>query len=138
MLNKTIESTKCFHCGDACAGEPVVFDEKAFCCKGCSSVYQILNKSNLCEYYNIHDASGVKLPELQDQQKFGFLDNATIAAAYIVFSKPNQIAVKFYLPQIHCSSCIWLLENLQKVNEGIYFSTVHFPTKEVTVYFNPD
>jgi len=138
MLNKTIESTKCFHCGDACAGEPVVFDEKAFCCKGCSSVYQILNKSNLCEYYNIHDASGVKLPELQDQQKFGFLDNATIAADYIVFSKPNQIAVKFYLPQIHCSSCIWLLENLQKVNKGIYFSTVHFPTKEVTVYFNPD
>lgn len=137
MLNKTIQSTKCFHCGDNCAGSPVVFDEKAFCCKGCSSVYQILNKSNLCEYYNIHDASGVKLPELQDQQKFGFLDNEKIAAAYIVFSKPNQLAVKFYLPQIHCSSCIWLLENLQKVNEGIDFSTVHFPTKEVTVYFNP-
>ncbi len=137
MLNKTIETTKCFHCGDFCAGEPVVFDAKAFCCKGCSSVYQILNKSNLCEYYNIHDASGVKLPELQDQQKFGFLDNETIAASYIVFSKPNQLAVKFYLPQIHCSSCIWLLENLQKVNEGIYFSSVNFPTKEVTIYFNP-
>jgi Cu+-exporting ATPase len=137
MLNKTIESTKCFHCGDTCKGNLVEFDAKAFCCKGCSSVYQILNKSNLCEYYNIHDASGVKLPELPDQQKFGFLDNEKIAAAYIVFSKPNQLAVKFYLPQIHCSSCIWLLENLQKVNDGIYFSTVHFPTKEVTVYFNP-
>jgi Cu+-exporting ATPase len=137
MLNKTIETTKCFHCGDNCAGEPVVFDAKSFCCKGCSSVYQILNKSNLCEYYNIHDASGVKLPELQDQQKFGFLDNEKIAASYIVFSKPNQLAVKFYLPQIHCSSCIWLLENLQKVNEGIYFSSVHFPTKEATIYFNP-
>lgn len=138
MLNKTIESTKCFHCGDNCVGNPVVFDEKAFCCKGCSSVYQILNKSNLCEYYNIYDASGVKLPELQNQQKFAFLDNDKIAATYIVFSKMNQLAVKFYLPQIHCSSCIWLLENLQKVNDGIYFSTVHFPTKEVTVYFNPD
>lgn len=41
MLNKTLESTKCFHCGDACVGDPVVFDEKSFCCKGCSSVYQI-------------------------------------------------------------------------------------------------
>lgn len=137
MQPKTIKTTQCFHCGDQCIGTPVVFDEKAFCCNGCSSVYQILNKSNLCDYYNIHDASGVKLPEVQDQQKFAFLDNATIAANYIVFSKPNQSAVKFYLPQIHCSSCIWLLENLQKVHEGIYFSSVHFPTKEATVHFNP-
>lgn len=137
MQQRTINTTQCFHCGDQCIGAPVVFDEKAFCCKGCSSVYQILNKSNLCDYYNIHDASGVKLPEVLDQQKFAFLDNAAIAANYIVFSKPNQSAVKFYLPQIHCSSCIWLLENLQKVHTGIYFSSVNFPTKEATVHFNP-
>ena len=138
MLNKTLESTKCYHCGDACVGEPVVFDDKSFCCKGCSSVYQILNKSDLCAYYNLHDASGVKMSEARDPQKFAFLDNPQIAANYIVFSKPSQIAVQFYLPQIHCSSCIWLLENLQKVHDGIYFSTVHFPTKELTVYLNPE
>ena len=37
---------------------------------------------------------------------------------------------------MHCSSCIWLLENLYRVNDGIIESKVNFLRKEVSVSFN--
>ena len=41
------------------------------------------------------------------------------------------------MPQMHCSSCIWLLENLFKINPAIIHSEVNFLKKNVTVKFNP-
>ncbi|MEY4134877.1 MAG: putative metal-binding domain of cation transport ATPase, partial [Bacteroidota bacterium] len=34
--------TYCAHCGDPCPAEYPAFDEKAFCCEGCKTVYDIL------------------------------------------------------------------------------------------------
>src|SRR3972149_4671997 len=46
--------------------------------------------------------------------------------------------VTFYVPQMHCSSCIWLLENLYRINPGIIHSEVDFLKKTVTIKFNPN
>ncbi|KAF0241829.1 MAG: P-type ATPase [Chitinophagaceae bacterium] len=137
-MNKIVENnTACYHCGDACSsGSTILFNEKPFCCSGCKTVYQILNKSDLCDYYSFNAEAGVKVNENRDATKFAFLDNPTIAATFITFANQQQTAVKFYLPQIHCSSCLWLLENLHKLNPSIFFSSVNFPAKEVTVHFD--
>ena len=133
LLNNTI----CYHCGDTCADDSLIgFDEKAFCCSGCKTVYQLLNKNDLCDYYSFNEKAGVKVQLQRDSQKFAFLDNVSIAARFISFANQQQTAVQFYLPQIHCSSCLWLLENLQKLNPAIFFSSVNFPSKEVTIHFN--
>ncbi len=41
------------------------------------------------------------------------------------------------MPQVHCSSCIYLLENLHRIEEGIIQSTVNFYKKEVFISFDP-
>jgi Cu+-exporting ATPase len=41
------------------------------------------------------------------------------------------------IPSIHCSSCIWLLENLYKIKEGVNSSRVNFSRKELTIMFDP-
>lgn len=137
-MDKTVVNKPlCFHCGDTCSSEVLIsFDEKNFCCTGCKMVYQILNKSELCDYYSFNEVSGVKVDSNRDSDKFAFLDNPAIAARFITFANQQQTALKFYLPQIHCSSCLWLLENLHKLNPAIYFSSVNFPAKEVTVHFD--
>ena len=43
--------------------------------------------------------------------------------------------ITFFIPQMHCSSCIWLLENLFKLNSAITHSTVNFVRKELSVKF---
>ena len=137
MNQSIINIASCFHCGDSCDDySQLLFDDKKFCCSGCKTVYQILNKNSLCEYYNFNDAAGVKVKNERDAKKFAFLDNPVLAAKFITFANQQQTAVRFYLPQIHCSSCLWLLENLYKINEAIFSSSVNFPDKEVVIHFN--
>ncbi len=137
MSQTILNTTRCFHCNDLCEpADLLVFDSKKFCCSGCKTVYQILNKNTLCDYYTFNDVAGIKVNSSMDTHKFAFLDNPVIAAKFVTFANQQQTAVKFYLPQIHCSSCLWLLENLHKINSAIFFSSVNFPDKEVTVHFN--
>lgn len=137
-MDKTVVNKQaCFHCGDTCSSDAIIlFDDKSFCCTGCKTVYQILNKSELCDYYSFNEVAGVKVDSNRDSNKFAFLDNPAIAAQFITFANQQQTALKFFLPQIHCSSCLWLLENLHKLNPAVYFSSVNFPAKEVTIHFD--
>ncbi|MFY8009099.1 MAG: heavy metal translocating P-type ATPase, partial [Flavobacterium sp.] len=43
-----------------------------------------------------------------------------------------------YIPHIHCSSCIWILENLQRLQPGIIASQVNFPNKKVRITYHPE
>ena len=51
------------------------------------------------------------------------------------FTDGRQSRVHFHLPQIHCSSCLWLLENLNQIDEGIVQSRVNFLRKEVSMIY---
>ena len=128
--------TRCFHCGDRCSSTKISFQEKYFCCEGCKMVFSILNENNLCEYYTIDDHPGINRKIKVRDSKFAFLDNETIKSKLLSFSDGVQSKVVFYLPQMHCNSCIWLLENLNKIEAGILYSQVNFLKKEIIVTYS--
>ncbi|HSR38794.1 MAG TPA: heavy metal translocating P-type ATPase metal-binding domain-containing protein [Phnomibacter sp.] len=136
MEQKTTAQLQCYHCGEAVTGPPIAYDDKSFCCAGCKTVYQVLNQHGLCEYYAQGDAPGINQRVAVRKDKFAFLENDTIRQQLIRFADAAQTQAVFYLPQMHCASCLWLLEHLQKLNPGIHYSRVDFPRKEVTVTFN--
>ena len=129
--------TICDHCGDDCPAFPVRMGDRVFCCEGCKSVFQILNGHDLCTYYELNPHPGISQKAPIRADKFAFLDQAEIAQKIIQYADDSQIHATFYLPQIHCSSCLWLLENLRRVHAGIISSRVNFASKEVTVAFDP-
>jgi P-type Cu+ transporter len=98
-------------------------------------VYQLLNQSNLCEYYNLNESPGINSRIKVREDKFAFLDNEKIQGQLITFKDEKQVHVTFYLPQMHCSSCLYLLENLHRVNKGIISSKVNFTRKEAAIIF---
>ena len=53
----------CFHCGQEIDKDRIFFDEKAFCCNGCKSVYEILNANNLGNFYELNKNSGIRPDE---------------------------------------------------------------------------
>lgn len=126
----------CFHCGQDCGSDHVTTDEKRFCCKGCKMVYEILNENNLCEYYSYAKAPGVSQHFVADET-YAFLDETTIRKKLLAFDSDSYSTVQFFVPAIHCISCIWLLENLQRLDVGVLKSEVNFSRKQVTVSFNP-
>ena len=132
---KEEELTTCYHCGENCDGS-IFFEQKAFCCNGCKTVYEILNENNLCEYYSLNNKPGTTLKGLEQTKRFAYLDDEQVKSKLINFSEGDVSVVTFYIPKIHCSSCIYLLENLFRLNNDITRSTVHFTNRRVNITFN--
>ncbi|TRZ46188.1 heavy metal translocating P-type ATPase [Robertkochia solimangrovi] len=124
----------CFHCGTNCDNDPVIFDEKYFCCQGCRTVYEIFAENDLTSYYEFEKNAG-KTPK-SDYTTYAPLDNPSIQEKLLEFDNGTTAVVNFYIPHIHCSSCIWILENLNRLSRGITASQVNFPKKSVRITFN--
>jgi P-type Cu+ transporter len=130
-----LEKTSCYHCGDECRAGEIALAEKSFCCHGCKTVYEIISGSELCEYYDLEKNPGISQKIKVRPGKFAFLDDASVTEKLVHFTDGRQSHVTFYLPQMHCSSCIWLLEHLPKLNRAIVRSEVNFLKKEITVVY---
>ena len=129
-----MKATQCYHCGDSCDKNLIQFNDKSFCCTGCKTVYEIFSENDLTCYYNYQDNPGAIPTDIQG--KYNFLDNTEIVDKLLDFSDGNTQIATLYLPHIHCSSCIWVLENLHKLNTNISSSQVDFPKKTLSVTYN--
>lgn len=130
------EPVACYHCGEPCI-ELIAEDDHSFCCTGCRQVYLLLNENDLCVYYDIDANPGIKAKGKFVSSSFAYLEDETVINQLLQFRSDEQMNVTFSLPQMHCSSCIFLLENLHKIDKGITKSQAHFERKEVFVSFNP-
>ncbi len=126
----------CVHCGEECGKNPIVWNNLNFCCNGCKTVYQLLNENKLYSYYNIEDTPGIKVETQEFGNKYAYLDNDEVKEKLFEFSQDDIRKITLYIPSIHCSSCIWLLENLHTMNSGIKHSISNFVKKEVIITFN--
>ncbi len=131
-INHSTQST-CFHCGDNCE-EIINHDSKEFCCHGCVTVYDILKDNNLETYYELNGAPGTK--SNSSTHKFEYLENEEIVKGLLDFKNDNIEKITLKLPAIHCSSCIWLLENLTTIIPGVKQSRVNFIKKEAAVLYD--
>src|SRR5690242_436774 len=139
MSTQILTHTHCYHCG-AEASSPVYIEVDknddpghTFCCIGCLSVYKILSSNNLCSYYAYNDTPGsTYAPGIQ---RFDYLDEQDIVSNLIDYRDDKITVVTFYIPSIHCSSCIWLLEHLHKLDPAIIHSRIDFLKKQVRITF---
>jgi len=131
-----MDTENCFHCGiEFNKNEEIVYDDKKFCCNGCKTVYEIFSQHDLTCYYDFQSAPGATPQDIQG--KYDYLDNEEIVTKLLDFEENGTHIVSLYIPHIHCSSCIWILENLQKLQPGISTSQVNFPEKKVRVTYSP-
>ena len=117
-----------------CEQDADVSQGKSFCCVGCRTVYELLQANNLCGYYNF-EKRGTPLFKIAPHSRFDFLDDETIRPQLIQFSDGIIARTTLRLPRIHCASCIWLLENLFKINPAILRAEVNFLKKEIAITF---
>jgi len=126
----------CYHCGDDCGSRSVQFDDKDFCCNGCKTVYEIFTSNGLSTFYEIEGKAGTTPNEIR--QKYDFLDNQEIVQKLVEFNEEGLQVVSLSVPTIHCSSCIWVLENLNKLHSAIKVSQVDFPKKTIRVTYKTE
>jgi len=132
-----MDANNCFHCGlDIVKREEIFFDLKYFCCNGCKTVYEIFSANGLDSYYDFEKSPGATPAEIAG--KYDYLDNERIVEKLLEFNEgPTQI-VSLHIPHIHCSSCIWILENLHRLQNKIARSQVNFHEKTVRIHFSSE
>ena len=134
-MAEILEKSICYHCGEDCQDDLINTDDKTFCCQGCHTVYDILKGNGMEDYYAMEKAPGSKRIG-ENSDRWAYLDHEEVLKSLISFTDGRISKATFYIPAIHCSSCIWLLENLHKLNPNIRSSMVNFTKKEVSINWN--
>ena len=128
MSATTQQGLICYHCGDKCLDRSFTTDDKLFCCAGCQTVHQVLLEGGLENYYKLERNPGVTQRN-KSRKHFEYLDNPEVLASFIDFEEGETVRLTLTIPAIHCSSCVWLLENLDRLHDGIYGVRVNFSSK---------
>lgn len=135
----TPTTTACSHCGDDCPAQPVLLQDKPFCCQGCRAVYELLDANNLCQYYALGDEHpGQKIKPVELPGRFDYLDEDSVQAQLLSFRSERLARLTLHLPQMHCASCIYLLEQLYRLDAGVTEARVNFLRKEISLSYRPD
>jgi len=132
-----MSDSSCYHCGDDVIGKGVLFDDKSFCCNGCKSVYQLLSSNDMGSFYSIEEQPGIR-PKTANAHKYAFLEVEKIRDKFIDFEDEESIHVTLFLPQIHCSSCIYLLENIKKIEPRVVSCQVNFTQRQASIVLSKE
>lgn len=124
------------HCGEACRGTSVIDQGRSFCCVGCQTVFTLLTDGGLGQFYQLASTPGTQMSKSTAQKQWAFLDDLSIQERLLDFADERQAKVTLYLPTIHCIACVWLLENLFRLQTGIGESRVNFSRRETSITFD--
>jgi Cu+-exporting ATPase len=117
---------QCIHCDEQCDAYPISFQNNFYCCNGCLQAHLLINQGLNCAPEENH------LPLKYNSKKdWSELDLPLIRKQFVRFEDNQKIQIVFRLPQIHCTSCVYVLEHLNKLNEGIIKSEVNFSEKTI-------
>ena len=86
-------------------------------------------------YYTLEKKPGLK-PSNANENKYNFLEVESIQEKFIDFKDGNISKINLFLPEIHCSSCIYLLENISKIEPAIISCQVNFTKREASISFD--
>lgn len=105
---------------------------RRFCCVGCRAVFVLLHQEGLGEFYTLASDAGVR-PEPTTDAQFAFLDQPEIRAKYADFCNGRRLRATLRIPAIHCLACVWLLENLFRLEPGFGPTRVDFARRELAI-----
>ncbi len=111
-----------------------------FCCTGCASVHALLAAHDLTGFYACAPDAGRSQRAMgaRPADRFAPLDDPLIAQRYVDSHDGTFTHATFAVPSLHCASCVWLLEQLWRFDEGIGRSEADLLRRTVRVAFRPD
>ncbi len=133
--NSTKKLISCTHCGEECPPNLFTLEDKSFCCAGCQTVFQLLNENGLSDFYQLEDKAGISFKN-QSKNRYDWLDEPNIIKQLIDYEDEEITKITLQMPQIHCISCVWLLENLSRLNPAVISAKVNFLKREAYITFD--
>jgi len=121
----------CVHCNTV-IGKISIYDkdaDKYFCCNGCKTVYNLINSEGLSTYYSTRTVSNIKP-----------FENIDISSDYFTKSIKNlpdgNLELSLIINNIHCASCIWLIERYFR-SSAVKSIAINYSNHKAKIIFSP-
>jgi len=93
----------------------------------------------MSEYYGAPGESSPGISQRRQKaggrNRFAGLDQPEVAARFLRFDDGERAVVTLALPDIHCASCVWLLEQLWRFDPAVTRSEVDLQHRTITVEY---
>ena len=110
----------CIHCGlPVPAGMVDAGADAQFCCNGCKLVYTTIHAEGLDHFYKIKQGLTENEPGRTTDRHYGPFDDDAFWDQYVTRSDDGMAHIELYLEGIHCAACVWLVEKLPHIVEGV-------------------
>ncbi|MDF3047304.1 MAG: Nitrogen fixation protein fixI [Candidatus Midichloriaceae bacterium] len=114
--------SKCKHC------EQNVNGKADFCCTGCQIAYNLIGSLNLSKYYeyckNISGSKPMKINAVKNQLNY---------SDYIQSLGEDSFRINLLVEGIHCSSCVWLIENTLRKHKSVKQAHINMSTRRLII-----
>lgn len=118
----------CAHCSAPSA--TILVAGNRFCCQGCSQVFSILRENNLLGFYEIGD-NQVESLRNRPQGDYSYCDTDWFRKLFVRDAGEGRYSIRLKLPAIHCAACVWLLEKLPEMLNGVTGARINYLRKEM-------
>ncbi len=114
-------------------------EEHQFCCQGCKTVYRVLHGEGLDGFYSVRDAVDAK-PTRSASTGAGYeeLDDPAFLNTLVRPVPGGEVEVELLLEGMHCAACVWLIERLPRVADGVVESRANIRRRTVCVRYKPE
>ncbi len=137
-------ATPCEHCGLPVGNRPVG-KGPYFCCSGCAAVYDALQSAGLSDtYYRLREltpeAEGRPAEARVDDLRLSEFDTPSFLAAHTTSVDPggDERCTELYLDGVHCAACVWLVERLPFVMDGVSEARLDLPRARLSLRWHAD
>lgn len=129
--------TTCLHCGIPLDASTVQRGT-SFCCRGCETIYTTIQAFGLTDFYSFRKALDVKANARTDLKALRFLhlDSEELQRRFVQKEGSRARAV-LTLEGIQCAACVWLIEKLPGLLDGVERASLHFGTGQLTIEYDP-
>jgi Cu2+-exporting ATPase/Cu+-exporting ATPase len=122
----------CSHCGLPLGEQKFSLnDNLEFCCQGCLIVYQTFSKAGLTHYYDIKKNAQCVRPALSSNYQnkpWEILKLKENQEHFCNKTKNGTYLFYFYILGVHCTACVWLIDNLKNIDSKIKNSSLDLST----------
>ncbi len=133
-------SIDCSHCSlPVPAGLVDPGAELQFCCNGCRVAYEVIHEHGLDRYYDIKDRiDAPEEPAHRSGKSFAEFDDPAFDRLYCRTGGDGLSTIELYLEGVHCAACVWLVEKLTVVVDGVAEVRLDLGRSLAHVTWDPD
>jgi len=113
--------------------------ELQFCCNGCRVAYEVIHDHGLDGYYDIkRRIDAPEQPAQTSGKSFAEFDDPAFHGLYCRTGADGLSTIELYLEGVHCAACVWLVEKLTVVVDGVAEVRLDLGRSLAHVTWDPD